>query len=52
MSISKTVTTMLCHFEEDDREYDCSKHWDSMKSVLVRKFGYEDARDFSDEAWL
>ena len=28
------------------------EHWDSIKSVLVRKLAYEGARDFSDEAWL
>ena len=52
VSISKTVTTMLRHFDQDERESDGSRHWESIKSVLVRKFAHEGARDFSDEAWL
>ena len=50
--ISKTVTTMLRHFDQDERESDGSRHEDSIKSVLVRKFAYEGARDVSDEMWL
>ena len=50
MSISKTVTTMLRHFDQDERESDGSRHWDSIKSVLETKFAREGARDFSDEA--
>ena len=45
----KTVTTMLRHFDQDERKSDGSRHWESIKSVLVRKFAYEGARDFSDE---
>ena len=52
VSISKTVTTMLRHLDQDERESDGSRHRDSIKSVLVRKFAYEGARDFSDEAWM
>ena len=43
---------MLRHFDQEERQTDGSRHWDSIKSVLVRKFAYEGARDFSDEAWL
>ena len=50
--ISKAVTTMLRHFHQDERQTDGSRHWDSIKSVLVRKFANEGARDVSDEAWL
>ena len=39
---------MLIHDMEDDG----SRGWDSIKSVLERKFASEGARDFSDEAWL
>ena len=49
VSISKTVTTMLRHFDQDERKSDGSRHWELIKSVLVRKFAYEGARDFSDE---
>ena len=46
---SKTVTTMFRHVDQDERESDGSRHWESIGSVLVRKFAYEGARDFSDE---
>ena len=37
VSISKTVTTMLRHFDHDERESDGSRHWDSIKSVFGKK---------------
>ena len=52
MFVSKTVTTMLRHFDQDERETDGSRHWESIKSILVRKFAREGARDFSDETRL
>ena len=52
VSISTTVTTTLRHFVQDVRESDGSRHWESIKSMLVRKFAREGARDFSDEVWL
>ena len=52
VSISKTLTTMLRHFDQEERQPDSSGHWDSIKSVLVRKFAHEGVRDFSDEACL
>ena len=50
--ISKTVTTMLHHFDQDERESGGSRHWEGIKAVLVRKFAHEGARDFGDETWL
>ena len=52
VSFSKTVTTMLRHYDQDERESDESRHWESIQSVFVRKVAHEGARDFSDEAWL
>ena len=43
---------MLRHFDQEERRTDGSRHWDSIKSVLMRKFALEGGRDFSDEAWL
>ena len=43
---------MLRHFDQEERQIDRSRHWDSIKPELVRKFACEGARDFSDEAWL
>ena len=36
--ISKTVTTMLRHYDQDERESDGSRHWEGIKSVFLRKF--------------
>ena len=52
VSISKTFTTMLRHFDREERQSDGARHWDSIKAILVRKFAHEGARDFSDGAWL
>ena len=52
MTISKTLTTMCRHFDQEERESDGSRHWDSISSVLEKKFAREGARDFSDEVWL
>ena len=35
--------------DQDERQTDGSRHWDSIKSVLARKFACEGTRDFSDE---
>ena len=49
---SKTVTTICRHFDQDERQTGGSRFRDSIKSVLVRKFSHEGARDFDDEAWI
>ena len=38
MQISDAVTTMCLHFDEDEREDDGSRDWDSIKRVSRRKF--------------
>ena len=38
MFISKTVTTMSRHFDQDERESDGSRHCEATKSELLRKF--------------
>ena len=50
--ISKNVTTMLRHCDQDERESDGSKHWEVVKSVFLRKFDRDGVRDFNDEMWL
>ena len=37
VSISKAVTTMSRHFDQDEGQTDGSRHWDSLRSVLVKK---------------
>ena len=50
--ISKTVTTMLRHFDQDERESDGLRHWEAIESVLLRKFERDGVQDFNDEVWL
>ena len=50
--ISMKVTTMLRQYDQEERHTDGSRYWDSITSVLVRKFAHEGARDFDDEKWL
>ena len=50
--ISKIDTTMLRHFDQDDRESDGSRHSEAIKSALLRKFERDGVQDFNDEVWL
>ena len=52
VSFSKKVTTMLRHFDKEERQTGGSRHWDSIKPVLMRAFAREGAQDFSDKNWL
>ena len=49
MSVSKVVTTMLRHFDQEERQTDGSRHWDSIEPVSMRAFAHEGAQDFSDK---
>ena len=51
-SVSKMVTTMLRHFDQEERQIDGSRHWDSTNPVLMRAFAHEGAQDFSDKICL
>ena len=51
-SVSKMLTTMLRHFDQEERQIDGSRHWDSTDPVLMRAFAHEGARDFSDKNCL
>ena len=42
------VTTMLLHFDQEERQTDGSRHWDSIKPVLMRASAHEGAQDSSD----
>ena len=50
MSVSRMVTTTLRHYGQG--QPDRSRHWDSIRPVLMTAFAHEGARDFRDEAWL
>ena len=51
VSVSKMVRTMLRHYDQDERQRDGSRHWDSIKPVWMKAFAHEGARDF-DGYWL
>ena len=52
MSVSKMVSSMLRHFDQEARQPDVSRNWDSIKPVLMRAFAHEGARDVDDGFWL
>ena len=51
VSASKMLTTMLRHYDQDERQPDGSRRWDSIKPVLMKLFAQKRARDFDDEYW-
>ena len=48
VSVFGLATTMLRHYDQDERQRDGSRHWDSMKPVLMKAFAHKGARDFDD----
>ena len=50
--ISKTITSILRHFDQDERESDGSRHWEGIKSILLTRFERDGVQDFSVEVWL
>ena len=38
VSVSKMVTTMLRHFDQEERQTDGSRHWDSIKPAPSTRF--------------
>ena len=52
MSVCKFATTMLRHYDQDERQRDGSRHWDSVKPVLMKTFSYKGGRDLDDGYWI
>ena len=50
--ISKCVTNMVRHHDQDERETDGAGHWDGVLSVLKGKFRNQLEKEFTDEHWL
>ena len=50
--ISKCVTEMVRHHDQNERETDGARHWDGVLSVLKGKFRYQLEKEFTDEYWL
>ena len=42
--VSKMVTKMVRHYDQDEREQDGSYHWETVKSLLLREFAQKRAK--------
>ena len=51
-AISKLVMRLVRHYDEEERESDGAVHWDTIHPKLLRAFGHQGARDFSEKNWL
>ena len=51
-AVSKMVTRLVRHYDQDERQPDAAIVWDAMKPVLLKAFAKQEARDFSDTEWL
>ena len=51
-AVSKMVTQMLRHYDQEERQTDGLRHWVNMKPTLVRAFAREGARDFDNDYYL
>ena len=47
-AVSKMVTRMVRHYDQDERQSDAALHWDTIRPVLLKAFAKHGARDFSD----
>ena len=50
--LSKLVTKIIRHHDQDEREQDGSYHWDTVRSVLLKAFAQRGAGEFSDNQWI
>ena len=51
-AISKKVTRLVRHFDQEERQSDAAVHWDTTRPKLLRAFADRGARDFSETDWL
>ena len=51
-AVSKMVTNLLRHSDQEERQTDGSRHWETIGPTLVRAFARREARDFDDRYWL
>ena len=52
IAVSKMVTTVVRHYDQDERHSYGSMHWDTIMSVLLKAFAKHGARQFSEKYWL
>ena len=50
--VSKMVTKMNRHHDQDEREEDGSRHWETAKSLLLKELSQERAIQISDKHWV
>ena len=46
------MVTKMLHYDQDERQTDGSRHWDTIRPVLLKAFAQERARDFDEGCWL
>ena len=44
------VTKILRHCDQDERQTDGSRHWDTIRPILVNVFAQEEALDFDGDS--
>ena len=49
IAVSKMVTIMVRHYDQDERQSDGSVHWDTIRPGLLKAFAKRGARDFSEK---
>ena len=52
MAVSKMVTRMVRHYDQDERQSAAARHWDTTRLVFMNAFAKRGARDFSDQQWI
>ena len=52
IAVSKMVTTVVRHYDQDERHSDGAINWDTTRSVLSKAFAKHGARQFSEKYWL
>ena len=51
-AVSKMVTRLVRHYDQDERKPDAALHWDTIRPLLLKPFAKHGARDFSEKDWL
>ena len=51
-AISKMVTKLVRHFDQDERQTDAAVHWDSIRPVLLKTLADKGAQEFSEQEWI
>ena len=52
ISISKFVIRLVRRYDQEERDTDGAVHWNTISPKLMREFGNQGARDFSEVNWL